>query len=151
MKKISLALILLTFLAPLALQSTSLERSNFIADNAFTLSETEADGSEAKTVNGVPVIQNNKLINPSLVDDLGRTNVQRMQQGLAPIGPDGRSLNLHHVNQTMAGPVQEITATLHQQNYVQLHANTGQAASQINRPAFNIWRADYWINRAGDF
>ena len=29
-------------------------------------------------------------IDPSLVDDLGRTNLQRMESGLAPIGPDGR-------------------------------------------------------------
>jgi A nuclease of the HNH/ENDO VII superfamily with conserved LHH len=55
--------------------------------------------------NGVEVIQDSKLINPDLVDKLGRTNLQRMEGGLAPIGPDGKSINLHHVDQTMTGSV----------------------------------------------
>ena len=103
------------------------------------------------TFNGVTVIQNTKLINPNLLDDIGRTNLQRMENGLTPIGPDGKSLNLHHVNQTMSGGVKELTATFHQQNYAQLHAKRGQASSNIDRASFGTWRAAYWINRSDDF
>ena len=51
----------------------------------------------------------------------------------------------------MSGPIQEVTATYHQQNYSVLHTNTGQSASAIDRTAFNAWRAEYWTIRAGDF
>ena len=79
-----------------------------------------------------------------MTDKLGRTNTQRMEQGLAPIGKDGKSVNIHHIDQTDTGPVMEITATEHQQNYADLHSNTGQSPSQIDRNAFNSWRKDYW-------
>lgn len=29
-------------------------------------------------------------------DVMGRTNLDRMKKGLAPLGPDGKSINLHH-------------------------------------------------------
>ncbi|MDR2022011.1 MAG: HNH/ENDO VII family nuclease [Hungatella sp.] len=67
-----------------------------------------------------------------------------MQQGLAPIGIDSKPVNIHHIDQTDTGPVMEITATEHQQNYGQLHSNIGQQPSQINRNAFNRWRKTYW-------
>jgi RHS repeat-associated protein len=111
----------------------------------------KAFGSEGKLVNGVRVLQDDSLINPNLVDKRGMTNLERMQKGYAPIGPDGKPINLHHVDQTMTGPVQEMTQTFHQQNYVELHPNTGQAASQIDRNAFGVWRSDYWTTRSGDF
>ncbi len=100
---------------------------------------------------GVTVIQDTKLIDPNLIDDLGRTNLDRMKEGLAPIGSDGKSLNLHHVDQTMTGPIQEMTSTFHSQNYKLLHQNTGQLPSQINRAEFNKWRGGYWQNRFLDF
>lgn len=67
-----------------------------------------------------------------------------MEQGLAPIGTDGKSINIHHIDQTNNGPVMEIMATEHQQNYSKLHTNIGQAPSQINRSEFNSWRRGYW-------
>lgn len=44
---------------------------------------------------GVKVYQMNDIINLNLADDYCRTNLQRMQQGIAPIGPDSKSVNLH--------------------------------------------------------
>jgi hypothetical protein len=41
-------------------------------------------------------------------------------------------------------PLKEITATEYQQNYKELHSNTGQSPSQIERNAFNKWRVEYW-------
>lgn len=92
----------------------------------------------------------NSTFDPNLVDKQGRTNIQRMEQGLAPIGTDGKSVNIHHIDQTNDGPVMEITATQHQQNYSELHTNKGQMPSQINRTKFNSWRRGYWEWRSNN-
>ena len=100
---------------------------------------------------GKTVYQDDSLFNPNSVDKQGRTNIQRMEEGLAPIGKDGKSVNLHHVDQMDNGPIQEISATSHQQNYSDLHQNTGKSPSQINRPYFNKWRSSYWEWRASQY
>lgn len=97
---------------------------------------------------GKDIILDNDTFNPNLIDKQGRTNMQRMEQGLAPIGKDGKSVNIHHIDQTDTGAVKEITATNHQQNYKDLHTNTGQSPSQIDRNSFNNWRKEYWKWRA---
>jgi len=99
--------------------------------------------------NNRTVTQNNNLFDPNFVDVKGRTNVQRMQNGLAPIGYDGRSVNIHHINQTNNSPLMEISTTTHRQ--AGLHQNTGQLPSRINRQEFNTWRGQYWRWRTGDF
>ena len=100
---------------------------------------------------GSKVYQRPDLINPSLVDSEGLTNLQRMQQGLAPIGPDGQSMQLHHMLQTQDGPIAEVTRTFHQQNYSTIQINPDTIPSGINRPAFDVWRQQYWMNRAQRF
>jgi len=101
--------------------------------------------------NGTRVYQRNDLIDAALVDARGRSNLQRMQSGLAPIGRDGKSLNLHHTIQTADGPLAEMTATFHQQNSRVIHINPNTIPSGIDRPAFDAFRRDYWMNRANDF
>ena len=61
------------------------------------------------------------------------TNVQRMGDGLAPIGTDGRPLQLHHLTGTEVnglngtrGSVAEVTATFHQENTSTLHIPNSQ-------------------------
>jgi hypothetical protein len=102
-------------------------------------------------VNGSRVYQRTDLIDPARVDALGRTNVQRMQQGVAPVGPDGKSMNLHHMLQTADGPLAEMTQTFHQTNHRVIHINPNTTPSGIDRGAFNTWRGDYWKTRATDF
>lgn len=53
------------------------------------------------------------LIDPLLVDTKGRTNLVRMQKGLALIGPDGKSLSLHHMLQSEEADIAEITSAIH--------------------------------------
>ena len=96
------------------------------------------------------VYQRSDLINPSLTQN-GLTNIQRMQQGLAPIGPDESSLQLHHMLQTASSPIAEVTRTFHQTYSSIIHINPNTIASGIDRMAFNAWRAEYWMNRANDF
>ncbi len=102
-------------------------------------------------VNGSRVYQRSDLIDPGAVDALGRSNLQRMESGLAPIGPDGKSINLHHMLQTNDGPLAEVTQTFHQQYSSTLHINPNTIPSGIDRSAFKSWRSSYWQTRAGDF
>ncbi len=101
--------------------------------------------------NGTKVFQRNDLIDPKFVDARGRTNLQRMQKGLAPIDPDGKSLNLHHMTQGNNSLLAELTATFHQQNSKVIHINLNTVPSGIDRKAFDSFCRDYWENRANDF
>ncbi len=96
--------------------------------------------------NGTRVYQRKDLIDPKLVDSRGRTNLERMQKGLAPVGPDGQSINLHHTIQSADSPLAEVTRTFHQQNSSIIHINPNTIPSGIDRNAFNAFRRDYWIN-----
>ncbi len=101
--------------------------------------------------NGTRVYRRDDLIDPTVVDRLGRTNVQRMKRGLAPIGPDENPINLHHMLQTADGPVAEVTQSFHQLNHRTLHINPNTIPSGIDRGAFASWRQSYWQSRACDF
>lgn len=102
------------------------------------------DNKKVVTVNGRCVILVEGLFDPNYIDKKGRTNMERLSKGLAPIGNDDAPLNVHHLDQTDDGIVVAIPKTLHQKYDSMLHSNTGQAPSQINRDAFNKWRKAYW-------
>jgi len=99
----------------------------------------------------IKVFQRDDLIKPSLTDAAGRTNLQRMQKGLAPIGPDGKSINLHHMTQTNSSSLAEMTQSFHQSNFKVIHINPNSIPSGVNRSEFNAFRRSYWKYRAGDF
>lgn len=63
---------------------------------------------------GHRVHQRDDLIDPLLRDDDGLSNIERMRDGLAPIGPDGKKVNLHHTTQSDAGALAEVSQTFHQ-------------------------------------
>lgn len=99
----------------------------------------------------VKVYQRDDIINKGKKDKRGRTNHQRMKKGLAPIGPDGKSINLHHMTQRNKSSIAEVTSTFHQKNSRIIHINTNKTRSGINRKEFNKWKKSYWKNRANDF
>ena len=102
--------------------------------------------------NGNKVYQRNDLIDPNVVRMDGKgTNLEAMKRGLAPIGPDGKPINLHHLIQTEAGGISEVTQTFHQIYKKALHINPSSIESGINRGNFKVWREEYWRNRAKDF
>lgn len=109
--------------------------------------------SDPVDFNGGSVYQRNDLIDPAKVDSKsGLSNLELMQMGRAPIGPDGKAINLHHLLQSNDGPIAEVTQTFHQSNSAVIHINSGSdIPSGINRAEFDKWRAGYWINRAKDF
>lgn len=95
--------------------------------------------------------QRNDLIDPKRTDKLGRSSLERMQKGNAPIGPDGEPMNLHHLLQTNDGPLAETTKTQHQTYAKTLHINPNTLPSGIDRRQFDAWRRRYWIHRSNDF
>ena|GEM_PF-6109126 len=97
-------------------------------------------------VDGKLVIQDNSAFDPNYVGDDGRTNVQRMKEGNAPIGHDGEPVNLHHIGQRDDSTILEIQASRHRS---EPHPYDGP--SRIDRPAFDRWRAEYWVQRAAGF
>ncbi|NBI31101.1 hypothetical protein ERL59_19395 [Chengkuizengella sp. YPA3-1-1] len=101
--------------------------------------------------NGKKVYQRDDLIDPNYVDEFGRTNLERMQLGRAPIGPDGKSINLHHTIQTDDGPIAEVTQSFHFDNFGTIHINPNTIPSGVDRKEFDKWKKQYWQNRALDF
>ncbi|QPP08738.1 type IV secretion protein Rhs [Streptomyces bathyalis] len=110
--------------------------------------------------NGQRIYQRDDLINPDYVsplDKYGRDNMKRMTQGLAPMGPDDKPVNLHHMLQTQDGPIAEVTQSMHlsqgdyagSDSYNTLHWKAGsKIPSGIDRDAFADWKKDYWKDRA---
>lgn len=76
--------------------------------------------------------------------DDGRTNAQRVIDGLAPLDQMGKSYELHHIGQKADSPLAVLTSSQHKGNYSILHLNTGGSASQIDRNVFNKEKREYW-------
>ncbi len=113
---------------------------------------------EATTFRGVKVFQRNDIFDPNTVSSwkvkgvtVTGTNIERMSHGLAPIGIDGKSVNIHHMLQSATGSMAEMTQTFHKSNHSTIHINPNTIPSGINRSQFNQWRTDYWKNRATGF
>lgn len=99
--------------------------------------------------NGKIVAKRNNTFDPTYKDALGRTNKERMEDGLAPIGIDDMSLELHHLKQKNNGVMIELTNKEHNQNSRVLHKYRTQ--SEIDRREFNNWKRKYWKERAKEF
>lgn len=79
-------------------------------------------------------------IDLDLVDEYGRTNLQRMLKGLAPLDENGFSYELHHVGQEANATLAILTQAEHD-NAV-LHGF--KIISEIDRNAFNTQRKNFW-------
>jgi hypothetical protein len=90
---------------------------------------------------GFLVARRNKLFDPYQLDLQGRTNIQRMGEGLCPFTRDGQRIILHHVNQNPAGPIIELTKEEHRQIRIR------QDPSEIDRAEFRDVRESYWQAR----
>ena len=101
---------------------------------------------------GTKVYQRPDLINPRQIDENGLTNLERMRKGWAPYAPDGGKVILHHMTQSRAGPMAEVTGRFHDAYRRAIHVNPGRTiGSGIERGSFRHWREDYWMQRAKDF
>ena len=98
-------------------------------------------------------------VNWDLIDSKGRTNLDWALGGLAPIGADGKSINLHHSKQQANGPLFELSATSHQQyghtNALHPYRVTPNPDGTkfnpydpVDRKVFDVDRKQYWKDRA---
>ncbi len=83
-------------------------------------------------------------INLNLVDDYGRTNLERMKIGLSALDENGMSYELHHVGQNANGTL-AILSTEEHKNAV-LHGY--KTVSEIDRNAFAQERKQVWMSIA---
>ncbi|EKM5741847.1 MULTISPECIES: HNH/ENDO VII family nuclease [Enterobacter] len=78
-----------------------------------------------------------------------------MKNGYAPIGTDGKQVNLHHVLGQEPGPMVEILSSTHKLYHKQLHGLIENGGSFRNTPEldrqYNRFRSAYWKLRSLDF
>ncbi len=72
------------------------------------------------------------------------TNIDRMKARRAPIGLDGKPVELHHLNQTPDGPLAEMSHEFHKKYTSVIHANPKTHQSLIDRKKFEKQREEYW-------
>jgi hypothetical protein len=100
---------------------------------------------------GQDFIKRDELFESTFTDAAGRTNVDRMKKGLAPLGKDGSPINLHHMKQQNNGIIVEVSYTEHKEYSDVLHRYAGKNESEIDRAAFDKLRSSYWKDRAKEF
>ncbi|HEU4408222.1 MAG TPA: FG-GAP-like repeat-containing protein [Polyangiaceae bacterium] len=68
------------------------------------------------------------------------------KRGSAPIGKDGKPVELHHRGQSPDSPLDEMTRAEHRGpgNFSKNHSNTGQEPSKIDRQQWKKEQRDYW-------
>jgi hypothetical protein len=81
-------------------------------------------------------------------DEFGRTNKERMEQGLAPLDKNGKPIELHHIGQKPDSPLAELTQEEHRGkgNDGVLHDKTKE--TEIDRVAFKQEKEEHWKTRA---
>ena len=81
----------------------------------------------------------------NLVDQYGRTNVQRVLDKLAPIGPDGMPFELHHVGQRADSPLAILTWTEHhKEGFSILHYK--EEGKNVAESVWKKQKEDFWKN-----
>lgn len=88
-------------------------------------------------------------------DATGRTNLQRMKNGDAPIGSDGRPVQLHHVLQKESGPMAEVREVTHTEYHRTLHGLVDSGGSFRNNKdlerQYANFKKKYWRWRANQY
>lgn len=78
----------------------------------------------------------------------GKTNLELMQSGQAPIGNDRKPVQLHHVLQKESGPMVEIRGTTHEE-YDRILHGLGVSGASFRRDSsldrqYANFRRQYW-------
>lgn len=92
---------------------------------------------------------NTALVRPidlEFVDDMGRTNLQRMQDGLAALAPDGSSYQLHHIGQKADSTLAILTQAEHLQegNFSIWHILGSPSQVHGAGSSWNAQREAFW-------
>ena len=135
-------------------------KSGAVDEDAVKLAREECRPREgwSRTIemDGRTIDQRDELFDPLYICRTGdyadgRTNLQRMLHGNAPIGPGDEPINLHHWLQRDPGPLGEVSALLHEREDCVLHfkADDGVGMGEQRR-IFDEFRWRYWQQRARD-
>ena len=83
-------------------------------------------------------------------DANGMTNLERMENGLAPINPeDGLPYELHHVGQDNNGPLAELTHSQHMSSETNKTLHPIRSGSEVDHGySWRDIREDHWKARA---
>ena len=103
-------------------------------------------GLKPRMIDGKTALVRNIDLNK--VDEMERTNLQRMMEGLSPLDADGVAYELHHVGQKADSTLAILTQAEHRlgENHKIWHI-FGEA-SKIDRAVFDKQRAEFWIEMA---
>ncbi len=102
-------------------------------------------GLQLSNVNGK--LAYTQKIDWSLIDDKGRTNADRIVEGLNPIDNLGNSFELHHIGQKSDSPLAILTQSQHRDHYSTLHSNTGSAAGKVDHGAsWSAQKQQFWLD-----
>lgn len=91
------------------------------------------------TLNGKSLLVRND-IDLNLLDEYGRTNLERMKLGLSALDENGTPYQLHHVGQNAEGTLAILSAEEHKD--AALHGF--KTVSEIDRKAFKLVRKQVW-------
>ena len=126
--------------------------SNEVNEKIRSVEELEVyqnEGLVESTVNDRTVLKDTS-INPDLIDEKGRTNLERMEKGLAPIDENGKPYNLHHIGQNADSPLAELKDGVHKKNDAILHDKS--KPTEVHGENSNVnWdkeRSEHWKARA---
>lgn len=88
----------------------------------------------------------------SQTDAKGKTNIQRMERGLAPLDKNGEPIQLHHIGQHVDSPLAELTFEEHRcnGNDTILHDKSKETETHGEGNAWDKERQEYWKNRIGN-
>ena len=126
--------------------------SNEVNEKIRSVEELEVyqnEGLVESTVNDRTVLKDTS-INPDLIDEKGRTNLERMEKGLAPIDENGKPYNLHHIGQNADSPLAELKDGVHKKNDAILHDKSKPTEVHGSNSSVN-WdkeRSEHWKARA---
>ncbi len=104
-------------------------------------------GLKVSEIGGKPCLERND-IDGGQKDAMGRTNKERMALGLAPVTPDGKTVELHHIGQKADSPLAELTMEQHRGKGNDTILHDKKIESAIDRIAFNAEKAEHWKRRA---
>ena len=129
--------------------------SDNVLDNIRTLDEATVyknAGLQQNNIDGKDALTRND-IDLYFTDKFNRSNLSRMNDGLAPYGSDRKRFELHHVGQHLDSPLAELTMSEHRQggNDTLLHDKkmTTEAHGEDNN--WDRERQNYWKQRAKTF
>ncbi len=110
-------------------------------------------GLRTEMINGkIALIQD---IDLNFVDDLGRTNLERMAKGLAPLDPNGVPYELHHITRKIDSPLAILTEPQHRSKdtYKILHdlAKDVVTDNPSSDPRWPKIKKEFWKAMASHF